>query len=380
LANLLCVCNYPANTGYAWDFIESLYASLANRLTVSGVRTFVAYPEIGDVPRTLAGSAAEPVRLAVPERRGPALQPLLEFLRARDIRVVYLTDRHVWSWTYPAMRRAGVERIIVHDHVSGEQSVPHGWKRLAKMLFLRTPGILADLVIAVSDFVARRQREVGCVPPERVIRIWNGVLPCSAAQPGSAHRALGIDPRRPLVMCTCRSAAYKGVHHLLRAFDRMLRDWQGPPLPFLVYAGDGPAFGEYREIRDSLAARDHILLAGYRPDARQLSAAADLCVVPSQWAEAFALAVLEGLMAERPVVASNVGAIPELISNGETGLLVPPGDEPALAAAMFEVLTNPDRARVLGAAGRRRALQYFTYERQMDDLYSVFSRMFAIPR
>jgi len=61
---LLCVANYPANTGYAWDFIERLYAKIADHLVTHGVRTLVAYPEIAEPPRTLANSAAEPVVLA----------------------------------------------------------------------------------------------------------------------------------------------------------------------------------------------------------------------------------------------------------------------------------------------------------------------------
>ncbi|HWQ56626.1 MAG TPA: glycosyltransferase family 4 protein [Bryobacteraceae bacterium] len=354
---------------------------MADRLAPSGIHTYVAYPEIASPPRPLSGSVAEPVTLSVTPARGPALEPVLRFIRENDIEVLYLTDFPTWSWAYPAMRHAGVRRIVVHDHVSGEFERPHGVKRLLKTLLMRSPSLVADQVIAVSDFVATRQREVGCFPDRRLVRIWNGLTP-TASNPdcaGRAHSQFGIDPCRPLVMSTCRAAKYKGVHHLLRAFDSLLAGWRDPVLPVLVYAGDGPDMEYFRQLHQSLPSRDHMILAGYRSDARELVASADVCVIPSLWAEACPLAVLEPMMAERPIVASAVGGIPELVLDSETGLLVPPGDEPALARAIARLITNQDLARQLAAAARRRAVESFSFNAQIDALVAVMAQCFDLP-
>lgn len=122
----------------------------------------------------------------------------------------------------------------------------------------------------------------------------------------------------------------------------------------LVYLGGGPQFDELRALRDSLRAREDVILAGPRQDAKDVIAAADICVVPSVWQEGFGLAVVEPMAYGKPVVGTRVGAIPELIQDGVTGLLVAPGDDASLADALRTLLADPHRAARLGAAARAR--------------------------
>src|SRR6267154_2386442 len=246
-ATILFVANFPSNTGYAWDFIEGLFAGVASRLAPTGVRTFVAYPEIHSPPRTLQGTPAAPVVLDTRLDSLSSLRQTIGFIRRERVSVLYLTDRPARSWCYPVLRAAGVRTIIVHDHTSGARSVPRGIKRWAKWILARVPGLTADRVIAVSDFVAARQRAVGMIPAWRVTRVWNSVAVPPPPEDGSrtARRALGIDAHTPVIACTCRATSDKGVDHLLRAFDRL------PPGPILVYAGDGPAFASLQVLRDS---------------------------------------------------------------------------------------------------------------------------------
>ena len=125
-ATLLCVANYPSNTGFAWDFIERLYARLADHLATHGVRTLVAYPQLPCVPRTLANSAAEPVLLDATLRSVRSLLTTRSFIRREGVRVLYFTDRTAWSWRYPLLRTAGARRILMHDHTSGARTPPRG--------------------------------------------------------------------------------------------------------------------------------------------------------------------------------------------------------------------------------------------------------------
>jgi len=374
---LLCVANYKANTGYAWDFIESLYARVADDLAKEGIRTFVAYPEIDEPPRPLLGSAAQAVVLDFKLGKSDAIEPVTEFIRRENVHVLYLTDWPSWSWAYPRFRKAGVRRIVVHDHVSGEVHPASGIRRVLKYLLMRTPGLVADLVIAVSDYVARRQKESGMVPPGRVVRVWNGVPEYTGPEcRGLAHRLFRVESNRPLVMCACRAAEYKGVHHLIRAFDRVLANWRDGARPALLYFGDGPYFAELNRLRDSLASRDDIVVGGYRADSRELLAAADLCVIPSVWHEACPLAVLEAMAMGKTIVASRVGAIPELVQDRQQGILVPPADESALAAAISRLLLDRQLAATLGQAARRRAREEFTPERQIDSLHRLIRQCF----
>lgn len=380
---LLCVCNFPANTGYAWDFIESLYAGLSVRLEEGGVRTFVAYPKMAEPPRSLRGSGAEAVELDVALEVGTSLEATIRFIRQHNIRVVYFCDRPTWSRHYGALRRAGVRTIIVHDHTSGARTEPSGLKRVLKRVRRAIPGWTADEVVAVSDYVAKRKRLVDLVPAERVTRVWNSIESFEPSPDGRhrLHAAFGIAAGRPLVVCAARATPEKGVAVLVRAFDRMLANYpSGAPAPALVYMGDGPALSELRALHGSLPARDAIVVAGYVDKALELVAGADLCIVPSVWQEAFGLAALEPMACGVPVIASRVGGIPEVIVDGETGVLVAAGNEAELAAAMQALLLDPGARKRLGANGRRRAREVFSRERQLEQLHAIVSAGFNGPR
>ena len=378
---ILCVVNFKANTGYAWDFIESLYARIADHLARHEVRTLVAYPEMTITPRTLCGSAAQAVELDASFTTQDAIASTLAFIRRENVRALYLADHPAWSWTYVQLRRAGVRWIIVHDHTSGERDRPRGLKRLLKWLLVRIPGVTADVVVAVSDYVARRQVDVGLIPPARVVRVWHGLSVPEPKQTatGNVRALFGIAPGRPLVMCACRAAPPKGVTHLLRAFDRVAQATADPGnRPVLLYLGDGPQLEELKTLRDTLSSRHDIILAGYRSDARDILRCADLCVVPSVWQEAFCLSVLEAMALGKPVVATNVGAIPELIKNNVHGLLVPPADEPALARAIQGLLVDRSRAQRLAEAARQHAMQQFTPEKQVRALIALVEQGLGI--
>ena len=169
----------------------------------------------------------------------------------------------------------------------------------------------------------------------------------------------------------------KGVAHLLRAFDAALKNLPQPMIkPVLVYIGDGPQREELEKIRGSLSSRDDIFFVGYRADAPSLLADATICVVPSLWQDAFPLGVLEAMAAGKPVVATSVGGIPEMIDNGVNGLMVPPADDQALAGALVRLLTNPELSARLALAGVQRVEERFTPERQLEAITGIVGRPF----
>jgi glycosyltransferase involved in cell wall biosynthesis len=248
-----------------------------------------------------------------------------------------------------------------------------------KRLLVRLPGVSADTVITVSDYVARRLIRTGGAPPKRIRRIWNGlsVRPIPSVT-GRLRALLGVDSDRTLVVCSCRADVVKGVAHLLRAFDAALKSLPAASTrPVLIYIGDGPQHKELEGIRDSLHSRDDIFFLGYRADAADLLAEADICVVPSVWQDAFPLGVMEAMAAGKPVIATAVGGIPEMIEDGVTGLLVPPADEQALATALTRLVAKPDFSKKLGRSAQQRVAERFRPEEQLDAITEVVARGFA---
>lgn len=378
-SGLLCVANFPPSTGYAWHFIEGLYRSLADHFASLNVSTWVAYPSLKEPPPALRDGAARAAELDIRFGSWRSIRRLFAFVRRENIKVIYLTDRPVWHPAYAALRLAGVRWIVVHDHTSGSRRGPTGLRRLLKRHRHRFPGSLADRVLAVSDYVAKRKVEVDLVPAERVRRIWNSrpwVEPDAAA--GDRLRALVGVGTGLIVACACRATPEKGVAHLLRAFDRYCASLAPDATrPTLVYFGDGPMLPALNDLHGRLRYASNIVLAGYRADAPELLAGADVCVVPSIWQEAFGLAALEPMTYGIPVIASRVGGIPEVVIDGETGLLTEPGDEGALEGALRLLLSQPAERERLGRNGLRRARTEFSREKAIRELIRMVEPGFA---
>ncbi|WP_437291410.1 glycosyltransferase family 4 protein [Sorangium sp. So ce406] len=184
-------------------------------------------------------------------------------------------------------------------------------------------------------------------PEERAVLVRNGVDRAlfRPADRRAARRELGLPERGRVVTFVGHVSREKGIHELLRAFEALGGDGGAEPV-HLVVVGDGPARGAVEQAsarreraRRASDGRGRIIAAGARPlaDVARYLAATDLLALPS-WAEGTPNVVLEALAAARPVVATSVGGIPDVVESGRTGLLVPPRDAGALGRAIREAL------------------------------------------
>ncbi|NOT07125.1 MAG: glycosyltransferase family 4 protein [Gemmatimonadales bacterium] len=373
---LLCVVPYESNVGFAWSFIEGLYARLADRLAGQGIPTFVSYRRIDRPPTTLQGSSAAPIELDLERSSFGALWTILRELRRRRIRVLYLTDSASVTPRHWFFRLAGVRWIVVHDHTSGARTVPRGFRRALKWLAARVPGLAADRVLAVSDYVARRQREVVLLPERRLRRVWNGLPLPAEIHARDARTRLGLPLSPDIVVCVCRAAPEKGVETLFRAFDAVWRERPSSTPPLLIYVGDGPHLPALLACRETLQSKDAIQCVGYQRDVGAYLSAATVVAVPSIWEDALPLGVLEAMARARPVVASTVGGIPEMARDGREGVLVPAGNVEALRGALCALLDDPSGRERLGRAGRERVAESFRPEDQLEAIHESIAAGF----
>jgi len=368
---LLCVANFPSSTGYAWTFIGRMFARVADALARDGVRTLVAYPVLDVRPEALAGSAAEPIQADFSLASARSVLRAAERIHRERVRAVWLVDRPVVSLAHAVLHAAGVRRVVVHDHSSGGRQLPRGLRRMARQIATRVPWVAADAVVAVSAYVAARQREAGRVPPARIHTVPNPVSIPDRSAPSETRSRLGLAPGRRWVAAAGRLTPEKGFADLLEAADALPHDVE------LWLFGDGPERARLEALRGRLATGERVHLAGARADAAECVAAADVCVVPSRWEEAFCLAAAEPLARGRPVVATGVGAVPELVQDGVTGLLVPPASPAALASAITRLLDAPELGAALGRAGRARVARTYGWPRAIAGMLSVLAPAFA---
>ncbi|MBF0181675.1 MAG: TIGR03088 family PEP-CTERM/XrtA system glycosyltransferase [Magnetococcales bacterium] len=258
-------------------------------------------------------------------------------------------------------RLAGVGRVIHAEH--GRDSYdPHGTNR--KYLLLRR--LLAPFVdgfVPVSAELATWLIDKVGVPSGKVCFISNGVtLPQQNARHPSASG-------ETIIGTVGRMWSIKDHPNLVHAFFRLSQLAPQRPLRLMI-VGDGPERPAVQALIDRLGIADRVRITGWRPDARELMANFDLFVLSSQ-AEGTPLTILEAMAASLPVVATRVGGVPDLVVDGQTGALVPPGDAEALARAMLPYL-DPELAARHGAAGRARIAEQFSLTAMVEAYRRLF--------
>ncbi|HET7767630.1 MAG TPA: glycosyltransferase family 4 protein [Chloroflexota bacterium] len=251
-------------------------------------------------------------------------------------------------------------------------SLLHGW--LSR---------LDDRIIVLSDHVGRYVVEVGRAPRDKIRRVYYGIDPnrplaLSHSAVRSLRRELDLPPDGPFLLCVGRLDEQKGHLTLFDAMRLVLA--QEPNARLVVVGGAQQSGHEYAAYLKRLASHPdfdgRIIFTGERTDVPRLMAACDLFVLASRW-EGFGLVFLEAMAAGKPVVATNVSAIPEVVLPDQTGLLVPPDDPAALAAALLRLCEDPAERYRLGNAGYERVHLHFAADRMIDETLSIYREALA---
>lgn len=184
------------------------------------------------------------------------------------------------------------------------------------------------------------------------------------------HRRLGVPAGRVVVGTVARLAPVKDHATLVRAFARLA---VARPELHLLLLGDGPERGALGELVAQLGLEQRATFAGMQSNAINLHGLLDISVLPSR-SEAFPNAVVEAMAAARPVIASDVGGVPEAVDDGRTGLLFPAEDDAALAAALDRLAGSPDERATMGRLGRELAGERYGAARVMTSLIDAYRR------
>jgi glycosyltransferase involved in cell wall biosynthesis len=294
-------------------------------------------------------------------------RPLLSLLRAQGIDVLHAHKYGSNIWGSLIGTAAGVEAIVCHEH-----SWAFEGDRLRRFLDRNMIGRLADRVIAVSREDERRMIEVEGIPDERVEFVPLGINALDPPDPADdLRRELGIDAAAPVIGAVGGLRPEKGLPVLLEAAPLLRQSF--PTLRVLI-VGEGEQRAELEAQVDRLGLGEAVILTGYRRDVPNVLASLDVALLCSE-REGSPLAILEYMDAARPIVATRVGGVPDLIEDGVQGRLVPPGDPAALSEAVGTLLGDRDEARRLGEAARERRRREFTIEATVRRLEAIYEEL-----
>lgn len=226
-----------------------------------------------------------------------------------------------------------------------------------------------DRFLCASDLIKSMLIHDG-VPAEIVITVHEGIdlAHVEAAPPAKIHEEFWLPHHAPIVGNVAALVPHKGQRHLVEAAALVVRDV--PDARFLI-AGEGELRPTLeRHIREHHLEK-HVFLAGFRPDVLSLHKGFDLFVMSSV-TEGLGTSLLDAMACGTPIVATAAGGIPEVVVDGETGLLVPPRDDRALAAAIVRLLKDEALRARMGAAGLARVREHFSAERMVRDTVAVY--------
>ena len=292
-----------------------------------------------------------------------------EFLRRERVDIVHTHTN--WDAVVPAAaaRLAGVPVSVMTWHLPFPFKDRRGGNLILSGLYKR--------MIAVSGSVRDRHIAHG-VDPKKVEVIYHGTdtkaFRAVTAERDAVRGTLGLPLEALAVGIIGRVSPEKGHSDLLEALHLLAAS---VPHLYVVIVGDGPDIPRLREAAVEKGIAERLIFAGFRDDVNNVISALDVVAVPSSWHEPCSAVVQQAMSLCKPVIGSNMGGTPEMISDGETGFLIPASNPPALAETLAAVASDPALRERMGAAGAARAERLFTLDRMTDRVEALYYRELA---
>jgi len=294
---------------------------------------------------------------------------LADIVRQEKIDLLHLHGYSAANFGRLAARQCGIPNVMHEWAVLKTQ--PHQF--LADRLLSRKTDIAIGVSQSVRDFLVQSRS----VPLNKTRVVWNGVnlnnFKTAAPEKVKTFREqFGLTPQQKNIGTVTRLREEKGNRYFIEAAPQVLREF--PEARFIV-VGDGPLREELEALARKLNLAGKLFFAGFVSEVAVALAAMDIYVMPSL-TEGFPFALAEAMAAGKTVAATNVGGMKEMVQHEENGLLVPPANGAALAAALVRLLKNPTLSQHLGDAARQRS-QEFSVERNVQALEAIYAELLS---
>jgi glycosyltransferase involved in cell wall biosynthesis len=361
---ILFVIDYAASTGGA----ERLVVGLATHLPQDRFEPWICATRSAE-PATARALAESGVRLVTLGRSAKwdihRLGGLVRILRQHrfDVLHAHKFGSNLWGTLIGSACR--VPALVAHEHSwSYEGDAARAW------LDGNVIGRLANRFVAVSTADAERMVSREGVRPEKIVVIPNAYIPSSAAHHADVRAELGLDAAVPLVGIAAVLRPEKRIDVLLQAHAKVRAALPGAQL---VIAGDGDCRQDLERQSRELGIGDAVHFLGARTDVDSVLRAVDVAALSSD-REGSPLLMFECMASQTPLVATDVGGVPDVVEQGRTGLLVPRRDPDALAEGLLSLLNDPERRAAMAAVGTE-VLQRYTIKAITDRFAELYDTL-----
>lgn len=354
------------DTERTWRGGEAQLIHLSRSLAQRGHQSIVVGPPGSPLLNRAAELGMEAEAVPMPsEWNLAAIRTLTRILKRGRIQILHMHSSHACSLGGWAARLARVPVRIISRRVDfSVRSNP-----LRKMKY--EWGV--DRIVAISEGVRKVLVQDG-LDPEKIEVIRSGIEPSRFDPnypPTEARREFAIPDNAPVVGCVAHFADHKGHRYLIEAAARVVRS--EPAVRFLL-VGDGELKSDIERQINSLNMDRSVILTGFRSDIPRILAAMDIVTLASH-KEGLGTSLLDAMAMARPVVATRVGGIPEMIQDGLNGILVSPKDPERLAEALIRLIRDEPARRRMGEAGRARVQSEFSAEAMARATEALYRRV-----
>ena len=357
---------------------ERVFSQVIRGLNKEKFDVFVACQPGGIFEEKLreVGIKIEPLDMTSRYNLGTISQ-LKKIIETKNIQIVHSQDGRADFFARIAGKIANVPVIISSVAMLVEGYDVNIFRKVLYILMDRWSERCVDKFIVLSEVLRHTLIERHGIEPEKIVKIYNGIeideyKPNNERgiriEDSGLRKEFGFRNDVPVIGTIGRLVWQKGFEYLIKAIPKIVKDL--PEAKFLI-VGEGPLREKLEELGKRLKVKDNIIFTGFRSDIKEILASIDVLVMPSLL-EGLPMVLLEGMAMAKPIVATNIDGISEVLENGKTGLLVPPKDTDTLAEAIIEILNNKTKASHLGQNARKIVEEKFSVEKMVEQIEWVY--------
>ena len=362
---------------------ERVFAQIINRLSGKKYKIMVACLPTGEFIEKIEGSGAQIKSVDMKNRFNPGvILQLSRLIKKEKVDIVHSQGARADFFARMAAKLGGTPIVVstVPMPVDGFDINPI--RKLIYKAFDLFSERFVDKFMVVSDALEKMMIEKHRIEPQRVVKIYNGVekdeygisdeeIVCKGSR---FRKKLSLGVNVPIVGAIGRLVWQKGFDCFIEAIPGVLKEFE--EARFLI-VGEGELKEKLRAKSKKLKVKNRLFFTGFRNDIKEILQSIDVLVMPSLL-EGLPMILLEAMAMKKPIVATNIEGIMEVLESGRSGLLVPPGETKALADAIINMLTYRDKALQMGLAARKVVEERFGVDIMVQKVEEVYDELLQL--